>query len=95
MAKKKKKVKLQLLAFKCVKTSRILNNFCHHHHRSINQSSRSYHDHQVDHHVDRHFDRHVGVHPKSHKHFIPYMGFCASIWDIVRHHCHHHHDHQK
>ena len=27
-----------------------------------------------------------GVHPKSHKHFIPYMGFCASIWDSVRHH---------
>ena len=39
-----------------------------------------------------------GVHPNSHKHFIPYMGFCASIWDSVRHHCHHHHhhhDHQK
>ena len=35
-----------------------------------------------------------GVHPNSHKHFIPYMGFCASIWDSVRHHCHHHH-HQK
>ena len=42
--------------------------------------------------------RHRGVHPKSHKHKIPYMGFCASIWDSVRHHCHrhhHHHDHQK
>ena len=41
---------------------------------------------------------HHGVHPNSHKHFIPYMGFCASIWDSVRHHCHHHHhhhDHQK
>ena len=25
-----------------------------------------------------------GVHPNSHKHFIPYMGFCASIWDSVR-----------
>ena len=40
----------------------------------------------------------VGVHPNSHKHFIPYMGFCASIWDSVRHHCHHHyhhHDHLK
>ena len=37
-----------------------------------------------------------GVHPNSHKHFIPYMGFCASIWDSVRHHCHHcHHHHQK
>ena len=39
-----------------------------------------------------------GVHPNSHKHFILYMGFCASIWDSVRHHCHHHHhhhDHQK
>ena len=40
-----------------------------------------------------------GVHPNSHKHFIPYMDFCASIWDSVRHHCHHchhhHHDHQK
>ena len=35
----------------------------------------------------------VGVHPKSHKHLIPYMGFCASIWDSVRHHCHHHHHH--
>ena len=34
-----------------------------------------------------------GVHPNSHKHFIPYMGFCASIWDSVRHHCHHHHHH--
>ena len=32
-----------------------------------------------------------GVHPNSHKHFIPYMGFCASIWNSVRHHCHHHH----
>ena len=32
----------------------------------------------------------IGVHPNSHKHFIPYMGFCASIWDSVRHHCHHH-----
>ena len=39
-----------------------------------------------------------GVHPNSHKHFIPYMGFCASLWDSVRHHClphHHHHHHQK
>ena len=40
-----------------------------------------------------------GVHPNSHKHFIPFMGFCASIWDSVCHHCHHchhhHHDHQK
>ena len=34
-----------------------------------------------------------GVHPNSHKHFIPYMGFCASIWDSVRHHCHHHYHH--
>ena len=25
----------------------------------------------------------IGVHPNSHKHFIPYMGFCASIWDSV------------
>ena len=42
-------------------------------------------------------DGNDGVHPNSHKHFIPYMGFCASIWDSVRHHCHHHHhhDHQK
>ena len=29
-----------------------------------------------------------GVYPNSHKYFIPYMGFCASIWDSVRHHCH-------
>ena len=43
-------------------------------------------------------DNHDGVHPKSHKHKIPCMGFCASVWDSVRHHCHHHHhhhDHQK
>ena len=38
-------------------------------------------------------DGNDGVHPNSHKHFIPYMGFCASIWDSVRHHCHHHHHH--
>ena len=47
---------------------------------------------------DNHDDDKEGVHPNSHKHFIPYMGFCASIWDSVRHHCHHHHhhhDHQK
>ena len=36
-----------------------------------------------------------GASPKSHKHEIPYMGFCASIWDNVRHHCHHHHHIQK
>ena len=46
-----------------------------------------------------HEDDSEGVHPNSHKHFIPYMGFCASIWDSVRHHCHppphHHHDHLK
>ena len=50
----------------------------------------------VDHNEDEGKDD--GVHPNSHKHFIPYMGFCASIWDNVRHHCHrhhHHHDHQK
>ena len=40
------------------------------------------------HHHRRH---HHGASPKSHKHKIPYMGFCASIWDNVRHHCHHHH----
>ena len=34
-----------------------------------------------------------GASPNSHKHFIPYMGFCASIWDNVRHHCHRHHHH--
>ena len=34
-------------------------------------------DHVV--HVD---DVDVGVHQKSHKHFIPYMSFCVSIWDI-------------
>ena len=34
-----------------------------------------------------------GASPNSHKHFFPYMGFCASIWDNVRHHCHHHHHH--
>ena len=32
-----------------------------------------------------------GASPNSHKHFFPYMGFCASIWDNVRHNCHHHH----
>ena len=50
------------------------------------------------HHCHCHLDHRHGVHPNSHKHFIPYMGFCASIWDSVRHHCHHHHhhhDHQK
>ena len=31
--------------------------------------------------------------PNSHKHFFPYMGSCASIWDNVRHHCHPHHNH--
>ena len=36
-----------------------------------------------------------GVHQKSHKHFIPYMVFCASIWDNVRHHCHRHHHHHR
>ena len=25
--------------------------------------------------------------------FFPYMGFCVSIWDNVRHHCHLHHHH--
>ena len=44
-----------------------------------------------DDHVDDDGGDHDGVHQKSHKHFIPYMGFCASIWDSVRHHCHHHH----
>ena len=34
-----------------------------------------------------------GASPNSHKHFFPYMGFCASIWNNVRHHCHHHHHH--
>ena len=34
-----------------------------------------------------------GASPNSHKHFFPYMGFCASIWGNVRHHCHHHHHH--
>ena len=34
-----------------------------------------------------------GASPNSHKHFFPYMGFCASIWDNVRHHCHRHHHH--
>ena len=27
-----------------------------------------------------------GASPNSHKHFFPYMGSCASIWDNVRHH---------
>ena len=40
-----------------------------------------------------HYHCNFGLHPKSHKHFIPYMGFCASIWDSVRHHYHHHHHH--
>ena len=40
-----------------------------------------------------HHTNHQGVHPNSHKHFFPYMGFCASIWGNVRHHCHHHHHH--
>ena len=34
-----------------------------------------------------------GASPNSNKHFFPYMGFCASIWNNVRHHCHHHHHH--
>ena len=34
-----------------------------------------------------------GASPNSHKHFFPYMGFCASIWGNVRHHCHRHHHH--
>ena len=34
-----------------------------------------------------------GASPNSHKHFFPYMGFCVSIWDNVRHHCHRHHHH--
>ena len=51
-----------------------------------------------DHHHHVGDDDHDGVHPNSHKYFFPYMGFCASIWDNVRHHCHrhhHHHHHQK
>ena len=56
-------------------------------------------DYELDHHGDHDDYDPGGVHPNSHKHFIPYMGFCASIWDSVRHHCHHHHhhhhDHQK
>ena len=27
-----------------------------------------------------------GASPNSHRHFFPYMGSCASIWDNVRHH---------
>ena len=42
-------------------------------------------------HLNHH--RHCGASPNSHKHFFPCMGFCASIWDNVRHHCHHHHHH--
>ena len=38
-------------------------------------------------------DDNDGASPNSHKHFFPYMGFCASIWGNVRHHCHHHHHH--
>ena len=34
-----------------------------------------------------------GASPNSHKHFFPYMGFCALIWDNVCHHCHRHHHH--
>ena len=44
-------------------------------------------------HDDDDGDENYGASPKSHKHFIPYMVFCASIWDNVRHHCHHHHYH--
>ena len=47
-------------------------------------------DNHDDHDVPGHHD---GASPNSHKHFIPYMGFCASIWDNVPHHCHHHHHH--
>ena len=42
-----------------------------------------------------HQNHNHGVRPKSHKHKIPYMGFCASIWDNVRHHCHPHHHHTE
>ena len=38
-------------------------------------------------------DDEEGASPNSHKHFFPYMGFCASIWGNVSHHCHHHHHH--
>ena len=38
-------------------------------------------------------DEDGGASPNSHKHFLPYMGFCASIWGNVCHHCHHHHHH--
>ena len=48
---------------------------------------------QHDYTKDDDYDDYDGVQQKSHKHFIPYMVFCASIWDSVRHHCHHHHDH--
>ena len=44
--------------------------------------SGSYHHHR---HHRRHHD---GASPKSHTHKIPYMEFCVSIWDNVRHHCH-------
>ena len=45
-------------------------------------------------HQNHHHHHHYqGASPKSHKHKIPYMCFCASIWDNVCHHCHHHHHH--
>ena len=45
-------------------------------------------------HISLHHGRdYHGASPNSHKHFFPYMGFCASIWGNVRHHCHHHHHH--
>ena len=49
--------------------------------------------HQDDDYGDDDDDDDEGASPNSHKHFFPYMGFCASIWDNVRHHCHRHHHH--
>ena len=40
------------------------------------------------HHEDGDDNDYDGASPNSHKHFFPYMGFCASIWDNVHHHCH-------
>ena len=50
-----------------------------------------HHHHDYDHYNHDHPNDHYGASRKSHTHKIPYMGFCASIWDNVRHHCHHHH----
>ena len=47
--------------------------------------------------IDDDDSEYYGASPNSHKHVFPYMGFCASIWGNVRHHCqpHHHHHHTQ